>query len=121
MSASTRPTTRTASSRTHAFGEAKLSTKMAMSLSLSAPRGKYATRMAVAPGVTRADLRTALDHPLFGALAFPRDLAERVFAQAERGEATLAHIASSLQINPATAVRVAALLMKIGLAGRQPG
>lgn len=74
------------------------------------------TRLALAPGVSRQDLRTALAHPLFGALPISRDVVEALFAALEGGEVTLASLSEPLRARPPIVVRAAGLLVKMGLA-----
>lgn len=75
------------------------------------------TRLALAAGVTRADMDRVLDHSLFAALTFPRARAEALFdALDAASEAPLADLASSLNANAALTARIAALLLKTSLA-----
>jgi alpha-maltose-1-phosphate synthase len=72
------------------------------------------TRLTLAPGATRADLNALLDHPLFTGLSLARTQVEAVFGALEPGNATIADIAARLNLNPAQAIRTAALLAKTG-------
>jgi glycosyltransferase involved in cell wall biosynthesis len=74
------------------------------------------TRLALAPGATRADLKAALDHPLFGALTMPTDLVAALFTQLEAGDLTVGDAAARLKTNAPTAARTAGLLLKMGMA-----
>lgn len=77
-------------------------------------------RLALAPGVTRADLGAVLGHALFSGLAFPVSKAEDVFGALETaGPATLTETATRLNANLALITRAAALLLKAGLVAVQ--
>lgn len=73
------------------------------------------TRLALSPGVTRTDLAHLLDHPLFGALSFPRAKAEALFDAIETSGTTIADLATLLGANAALTARVGALLTKQGI------
>lgn len=74
------------------------------------------TRLALAPGSTRADLKAALDHTMFGALFIDRGTVEALFALLETGDTTVSEAASRLGSSTAPATRAAGLLLKMGLA-----
>ncbi|MFZ5721843.1 MAG: hypothetical protein ACOY5Y_20495 [Pseudomonadota bacterium] len=74
------------------------------------------TRLGLAPGATRAELKAALAHPLFGALTMPTDLVAALFAQLEAGDLTVGDAAHRLRTNAPTAARTAGLLLKMGMA-----
>lgn len=75
-----------------------------------------ATRLALAPGVVRQDLVTALDHPLFGQLPVARDTVEALFAALQGGAITLSSLPGPAGPRLPIVVRAAGLLVKMGLA-----
>lgn len=74
------------------------------------------TRLALAPGVTRADLDNILNHPLFSSLAVPRPQLEGLFGALAARSGTIEDLAGRASSNALLATRIAALLTKSGLA-----
>lgn len=76
-----------------------------------------ATRLEVVPGATGEDLQAILGHGLFGSLSYPRAQAVAVFEALQSGPQSVSQIATALNLNPALATRISALLVKAGVAG----
>ncbi|WP_293383665.1 glycosyltransferase family 4 protein [Phenylobacterium sp. SCN 70-31] len=75
------------------------------------------TRLAATPGATTGDVRALLAHPLFGSLAPPLDLYERLFIRVADGDITVGDAARHLSVGLPTLARCAATLVKAGVVG----
>lgn len=73
------------------------------------------SRLCLAPGATRADLKAALDHTLFGSLSLERSSVEALYAVLETGDLPLAEASTRINLGLPPTVRTAGLLLKMGL------